>query len=58
MEAQAIKGMDFDSSNVAQLKAYFQLKKSNQDGDAPNTKEGLVTKCLAVTGRMIPKCKK
>ena len=54
MEARAKKGDNFNAWNVAQLKAYFQLKKNDQDGAAPNTKEALVTKCLAMAGRATP----
>ena len=41
-----------------QLKAYFQLQKKDEDGAAPNTKETLVTKCLAMVGRVTSEYKK
>ena len=58
MEARAKKGDNFNTWNVAQLKAYFQLKKNEEDWAAPNTKEALVTKCLAMVGRATPEYKK
>ena len=40
------------------MKAYFQLKKNEEDGAACNTKEALVMKCLAMDGRATPEYKK